>query len=152
MKVTKIHLVLENCESIVFKYPEEVFCLQTSAIKEHYVSYSNGIQKQKYVDGFTIVFNSHSGELGTFSPDDTMLPLERLNKYKDVTALVVEFEDGTNDYLGISWEGVESETIHSGQHLLLTDEGAAVYYSETGSYKCTMTAEEADCWKLLMSN
>lgn len=149
MKVTKIHLVLENCEGVVFKYPEEVFCLQTSDIKEHYVSYSNCIQKQKYIDGFTIVFNSHSGELGTFSPDNNILPLERLNKYKDVTAIVIEFEDGTNDYLGVSWEGVESETIHSGQHLLLTDEGTAVYYSEAGKYKCTMTADEADCWKLM---
>ena len=149
MKVVKIHLVLENCESIVFKCPEEVFCLQTSDIKEHYVSYSNGIQKQKYIDGFTIVFNSNSGELGTFSPDDNMLSLERLNKYKDVTAVVVEFEDGTNDYLDVSWEGVDSETVHSGQHLRLTDEGSAVYYSEAGSYKCTMTVDEADCWKLM---
>jgi hypothetical protein len=151
MKVVKIHLVLENCESLVFKYPEEVFCLQTSDIKEHYVSYSNGIQKQKHIDGFTIVFNSHSGELGTFSPDNNVLPLERLNKYKDVTAIVVEFEDGTKDYLGVSWEGVESETIPSGQHLILTDEGAAIYYSEAGSYKCTVSADEADCWKF-MSN
>lgn len=149
MKVTKIHLVLENCESIVFKYPEEVFCLQTSDIKEHYVSYSNCINKQKYIDGFTIVFNSHSGELGTFSPDDTMLPLERLNNCKDVTAIVVEFEDGTSDYLGVSWEDVESEVIHSGQTLLLTGGGSVIYYSETGSYKSNMTLEEADCWKLM---
>ncbi len=151
MKVVKIHLVLENCESLVFKYPEEVFCLQTSDIKEHYVSYSNGIQKQKHIDGFTIVFNSHSGELGTFSPDNNVLPLKRLNKYKDVTAVVVHFEDGTNDYLGVSWEGVESETIHSGQSLLLTNEGTALYYSEDGSYKSNMTLEEADYWKI-MSN
>lgn len=149
MKVVKIHLVLENCESIVFKYPEEVFCLQTSDIKEHYISYSNGIQKQKYIDGFTIAFNSYSGELGTFSPDENMLPLERLNKYKDVTAVVVEFENGTKDYLGVSWEGVDSETIHSGQHLFLTDEGSTVYYSETGNYKCTMTADEAEYRKLM---
>lgn len=154
MKVTKIHLVLENCESIVFKYPEEVFCLQTSDIKEHYVSYSNGIRKQKYIDGFVIVFNSHSGELGTFSPDVNMLPLERLNKYKDVTSLVVEFEDGTTDYLGVSWDGVDSETIHSGQGLVLTEEGNVLYYSETGNYQCKLKQEpeSADMWAYMVKD
>lgn len=138
MSVKSISLILENCESATFNYPSEVYMLKTGDIKERYVSYCNTITKQKYVDGFSIVFGGHCGKLGTFSPDESKLPLERLNQYKDVTAINIEYEDGEEDYIGISWEGVEHETVHSGQGLVLTEEVNVLYYSETGNYQCDL--------------
>ena len=154
MSVKSISLILENCESVTFKYPSEVYMLKTSDIKEKVVSYCNTITKQKYVDGFSIVFGGHCGNLGTFSPDESKLPIERLNQYKDVTAINIEYEDGKEDYIGVSWDGVENETTHSGQDLVCTEEGNVLYYSETGSYQCYLKQEHGsiDLWAFMVKD
>lgn len=151
MSVKSISLILENCESVTFNYPSEVYMLKTSDIKEKVVSYYNTITKQKYVDGFSIIFGGHCGELGTFSPDENKLPIERLNQYKDVTEINIEYEDGTVEQLGVSWEGVNNDYFHSGQGLVLTEEGNVLYYSETGSYQCYLKQEpeSIDSWAFM---
>ena len=154
MSVKSVTLVLENCEQITFDYPSEIYMLNTGDIKEYFVSYGNSIGKQRYVDGFFIIFDNNSGKLGTFSPDDSKLPIERLNQYKDVTGLRIEYEDGQTEYIGVSWEGVDSEYNHSGQGLVLTEKGNVLYYSETGSYKCGMKQDSdyIDSWSFMVKD
>ena len=154
MSVKSITLVLENCEEVTFNYPSEIYMLKTGDIKEHYVSYVNTITKQKYVDGFSVVFGKDCGKLGTFSPDEDDLPITRLNQCKDVTGIHIEYEDGEEDFVGVSWEGVDSETHHSGQGLVLTEEGNVLYYSETGSYKCDLKQDKdsLDMWAYMVKD
>lgn len=148
MKVSSITLIFENCEEVTFQYPSEIFMLDTGYVKEYYISYSNGLHKQKYIDGFSIVFQKDSGQCGVFSSDNTKTPLERLNQYKDVTGIAIEYENNTQEYLGVSWEDIDSEVHHSGQGLVLTEEGNVLYYSETGGYECNLKQdlEEIDIW------
>lgn len=155
MKMVKsITLVLENCEEITFEYPSEIYMLKTGDIKERYVSYCNTIDKQKYVDGFSIVFGKDCGKLGTFSTDENDLPIKRLNQYKDVTGIHIEYDNGEEDFVGVSWEGIDSETIHSGQGLILTEEGNVLYYSETGNYQCKLKQEldSVDMWAYMVKD
>lgn len=154
MNVKSVTLVLENCEEVTFQYPSEIYMLKTGDIKERYVSYCNAIDKRKYVDGFSIVFGKDAGKLGTFSPYENKLPIERLNQYKDVTGISIEYDSGEYDYLGVSWEGIDSETIHSGQGLVLTESGNVLYYSETGSYQCDLKQEHEsiDMWAYMVKD
>lgn len=154
MNVKSVTLVLENCEEVTFKYPSEIYMLETGDIKERYVSYCNTIGKQKYVDGFSVVFGKDCGELGSFSPDENDLPLKRLNQYKDVTGLYIEYDNEEEDFVGVSWDGVDSETVHSGQGLVLTEEGNVLYYSETGNYQCKLKQEpeSVDMWAYMVKD
>ncbi len=155
MKMVKsITLVLENCEKITFEYPSEIYMLNTGDIKERYESYCNTIDKQKYVDGFSIVFGKDCGKLGTFSPNENDLPIKRLNQYKDVTGIRIEYDNGEEDFVGVSWEGIDSETHHSGQNLVLTEEGNVLYYSETGNYQCKLKQEleSVDMWAYMVKD
>ena len=62
MKMVKsVTLALENCEEITFKYPSEIYMLETGDIKERYVSCCNTITKQKCVDGFSVIFGKDCG-------------------------------------------------------------------------------------------
>lgn len=154
MSVKSISLIFENCESVTFNYPSEVYMFETSDIKEHFMSWGNSIGIIKYVDGFSIIFGKGCGELGTFSPDESKLPIERLNQYKDVTGINIEYEDGTVEQLGVSWEGVDSDYHHSGQGLVLTEEGSVLYYSETGNYQCDLKQEpeSIDSWAFMVKD
>lgn len=128
--------------------------LKTCDIKEKYVSYYNTITKQKYVDGFSIIFGKDCGKLGVFSPDSDKLPMERLNQYKDVTGINIEYEDGEEDFLSVSWEGVGSETHHSGQGLVLTEDGNVLYYSEARDYNCDLKQdhESINMWAYMVKD
>lgn len=154
MSVKSITLVLENCEEITFKYPSEIYMLKTGDIKERYVSYSNTITKQKYTEGFSVIFGKDCGELGPFSPEENELPIKRLNQCKDVTAIHIQYEDGDEDLVGVSWEGVDSETHHSGQNLVLTEGGNILYYSEAGNYQCQLKQEpeSVDMWAYMVKD
>lgn len=154
MIVKSVTLVLENCEEVTFQYPSEIYMFQSGEIKEQYVSYSNCISKQKYVDGFSIVFGKDCGDLGTFSPEENKTALERLNKYKDVTGISIKYDNEEYEYVSVSWEDIESDVIHSGQGLVLTEEGNVMYYSEAGSYQCNMKQDPdyIDSWGFIVKD
>lgn len=150
MSIRSITLFLENCEEVTFNYPSEIFMLHTGDIKEYFMSWGNSIGKQRYVDGFSIIFGKNCGTLGTFSPDENRLPIERLDQYKDVTGIKVTYDDGQVEEVGVSWDDVDSEFEHSGQKLVLTDNGNVLYYSETGNYQCDwkQDSEAIDSWSV----
>lgn len=103
---------------------------------------------------FLLFLARDCGELGAFSSDENGLPLKRLNQYKDVTGIHVEYDNGGEDFVGVSWDGVDSETIHSGQGLVLTEEGNVLYYSETGNYQCKLKQEpeSVDMWAYMVKD
>ena len=80
--------------------------------------------------------------------------IKRLNQYKDVTGIHIEYDNGEEDFVGVSWEGIDSETYHSGQNLVMTEDGNVLYYSETGNYQCKLKQElgSVDMWAYMVKD
>lgn len=137
----EIKLVLENCESISFAYPRDVSYFETSHIKTRYVSCASRIKKELFVDGFTMVIRPNGGIYASLDDKETTA-IQRLAKFKDVTQIVLEDDDGNEEVIFVSWEGVKDPSyMHDGQDLITTGEGNTIYFSEAGEYQSLLKTQ-----------
>lgn len=121
--VKRIELVLENCECIEAEFGEDFTYLDIGKTEVNFRCYGGHCNKRTSVEGITIVFTSK------FDPS-------RLIKCKDVTDLVVVYEDSSEEQFSLEWPPYrEFEYFHPGQELFKTEDGNYIFVSEFGEYQ-----------------
>lgn len=128
--IKSIEFVFENCESLVFNYPD-VFMFNIWGEKESYHSYSNCILLEKSISGFYAGINKDAKpthESCYWGNEGQEPNLYRLLQYKDVTQVLINFENSSSCCYFVEWPEGDS-TSHSGQSWQKTEEGHIFYLS-----------------------
>lgn len=98
--INKVTLVLENCEFLTFVHPE-VFILDIEGISERFSSYTNVICKTKCAKSLIIGLDKNAKGIDHNLFSGTTWQ-ERL-KLKDVTQVVIEYNDSTEETIYLDW-------------------------------------------------
>lgn len=130
MNIKSIELVLENCETIVLKYPD-VGYFDINGQYTSFSNYMNAICKNQCINGFTIGIKSGAdlSESNCFSSDGKM-SIERL-KLRDVTQVEITYDDDSKDHYMVSWD-CENDQLNDKQVFELTPDENHIFYSYTG--------------------
>lgn len=146
--IKSVEFVFENCESLVLNYPD-IFMFNIWGEKECYHSYCNCITLSTTISGFYagISKNAKPTDESCYwcSDGEEQEPrLSRLEKYQDITQVIVNFCDSNQRSYFVEWsEG--DDIIHSGQKLVKTEEGHILYTSlMDGSFHHIPSSEQVD--------
>lgn len=126
--VSRIDIVLENCE-VIGVLAENIGGLQVSGIY-HTISRiaSNSIRKITRCGSFSIKLLPTANVLTTYltewsAQDGGDLPFKRLQEHRDICAIDVIYDDGTNEHIFVPWGGY-CEYTNAYQHDEITQDGS----------------------------
>lgn len=136
-KVSRIDLVLENCEAIGVP-AESIGGLIIRGIERSIVRIAvNAIKETVRCSGFYVellpamnVTTAYLGGWGARSAGD--LPFARLRRHIDICAIDVIYDDGANEYIYVPWGG-DSDYTNEYQRSEMTQDGRLrITIEETG--------------------
>lgn len=112
-EVKSIELVLENCEMIEIKR-EHIGSFNLSNIRRSISRIAaNSICDSLSAEDAFIQISSKANTINSYSftwDDNKILPFDRLTQHKDITAIEIHYEDGSNEYIYVNWGGKSDYT------------------------------------------
>lgn len=106
--VKSIELVLENCEALAFQSKDVgVFSMVGVTRKIGRIAI-NSISETEHADEVLLELRNTSNTLDAYTTtwsDNEELPFDRIQKYADITSIVVGYEDGSEDQFYVDWNG-----------------------------------------------
>lgn len=112
-QIESIDIIFENCEVASFK-TEHIGAFSLSNITRSIKRIAaNSIAEVLECDGLFVQILSRANTLDAYVTKDifkqTTPPFQRINAFKDITAVDVQYRNGTNDYVLVDWsdEGVD---------------------------------------------
>jgi hypothetical protein len=106
-KVSKIDIVLENCEVLTFDrvhidrfYMDGIF--KSISIDSHHLEAKGSYLKLNIAGNTLDAYAENFRDL-----DDLEFPFDRISKHHDIVAIDVHFEDGTSNYIFVNWYGTD---------------------------------------------
>ena len=129
MKITKLELVLENCEVMVVEYPGFVYFNTMSGPPYHeFQSFHDGISRINCLHGFVIGFVPDPDvSESSFFHESSIQRLELC----DVAQLEIHYEDGNFDHYFVKWPE-NCEWKNENQVFERTPDGNRIFYSYFG--------------------
>lgn len=122
-RVSRIDLVLENCE---------VICVPEEKIRRFHVTgisrtveriAVNSIRENTRCEELFVELLPGANVATAFQTAlGDVLPFDRLVRHRDICAIDVIYEDGTNEYIYVPWGG-DSDYTNESQRSELTEEG-----------------------------
>lgn len=124
-EVKEIQLVLENCE-VIYVPVKVIGQINIEGLSRSiYRQACNSISDSEECDEFVIQIHRSfdTSEHGSgFTKDDKTLPFKRISDYSDITAIVVKYEDDSEEYIFVPWNE-ESEYENTYQKNLINEWG-----------------------------
>ncbi|MED3792503.1 hypothetical protein P4571_08600 [Niallia alba] len=157
-EIKSIGLSLENCEAMEFKR-EDIGRFNIIDIKRSISrSASNSVSDYLTSEEVYLQLSSKANKYSTFTctwHDGEVTPFERLLQHKDIVAIDINYEDGTNEYIYVKWKGEsdytnEIETVKMNDHtgdlyiVISENENVESYFRES------LEEEEAITWYLYL--
>lgn len=115
MKVKTIQLGLENCEVINIPYNDIKGIHLNGISKSLYKPFETSDElKEVYMcDDFDVTIDKNANVLANCQCFSNTLPFERLKKFKDVTFVCIQYENGSSFTVYTPYEGDETNTLQT---------------------------------------